>query len=201
MHFKFSQDIEELLTLVAQKSLTVKDLLAVTAERGFCLLIAFLALPFIFPIPPGLTGVAGSVILLLAFQMLLGFHRPWLPARMANVSFPSSLAQHLLKYVKRLTGIFERVTRPRLIFLASHPYIWRINGLVLAWLTILLILPIPFTNPFPALGILLLTVAMLEADGLMMCFAYGWTLSISFGIYFLGAQFLTGVTEALGISF
>ncbi|BFM39764.1 exopolysaccharide biosynthesis protein [Synechocystis sp. LKSZ1] len=188
MNFKFSQDIEALLTLVAQKSLTLKDILNVTAERGFCLLIAFLALPFIFPIPPGLTGVAGVVILLLSGQMLLGFHRPWLPAQMARASFPTALAQHLLKHIKRLTKILERVTRPRLMVLATHPYIWRLNGLVLAWLTVLLILPIPLTNPFPAIGILLLTVAMLEADGLLMCFAYGWTFSITLGIYLLGAK-------------
>ena len=188
MNFKFSQDIEALLTLVAQKSLTLKDILNVTAERGFCLLIAFLALPFIFPIPPGLTGVAGVVILLLSGQMLLGFHRPWLPEQMARASFPTALAQHLLKHIKRLTKILERVTRPRLMVLATHPYIWRLNGLVLAWLTVLLILPIPLTNPLPALGILLLTVAMLEADGLLMCFAYGWTVSITLGIYVLGAK-------------
>ncbi|MEB3191009.1 MAG: hypothetical protein VKL42_11760 [Snowella sp.] len=40
MYFRFSQDIEALLNHVAHHSLTLKDILAVTAERGFCLIRA-----------------------------------------------------------------------------------------------------------------------------------------------------------------
>jgi hypothetical protein len=188
MYFKFSQDIEALLKHATHRSLTLKDILAVTAERGFCLIIALLALPFIFPIPPGLTGVPGLGILLLALQMLGGYHRPWLPQRVANFTFTQSNSQQLLRHVKYLTRILERITRPRLLGLAGNPYIWRVNGLIIAWLTILLMLPIPFTNPLPAIGILLLAVAMLEMDGLLMCFAYGWTGVITFGIFFLGSS-------------
>jgi hypothetical protein len=42
-------------------------------------------------------------------------------------------------------------------------------------------LPIPFTNPIPTAGILLLAVATLEADGLLMCVAYGLTIAITLG--------------------
>jgi hypothetical protein len=65
---------------------------------------------------------------------------------------------------------------------------WRVNGLIIAWLTILLMLPIPFTNPLPAIGILLLAVGMLEMDGLLMCFAYGWTVVITFGLFLIGSS-------------
>jgi hypothetical protein len=40
-------------------------------------------------------------------------------------------------------------------------------------------LPIPFTNPIPTAGMLLLAVATLEADGLLMCIAYGLTIVIT----------------------
>lgn len=186
MQFKFSQDIETLLHKVSQTSLTLQDLLTVTAERGFSLLIALLALPFIFPIPPGLTGVAGAVIALLAAQMMLGRKRPWLPPRFARIAFPPALAAKLLTQIRVLTRVVERLCRPRLLPLATNPQIWRLNGFVIAWLTFLLVLPIPFTNPLPALGILLLAVAMLEADGFLMCLVYGWTASISFGLYLAG---------------
>jgi hypothetical protein len=188
MQFKFSQDIETLLQKVSQTSLTLQDLLTVTAERGFSFLIALLALPFIFPIPPGLTGVAGAVIALLAGQMALGRKRPWLPPRFARIAFPPALATKLLTQIRGLTRILERLCRPRLLPLATTPQLWRLNGLVIAWLTFLLVLPIPFTNPLPALGILLLAVAMLEADGFLMCLVYGWTASISFGLYLAGRQ-------------
>ncbi|MGL5035441.1 MAG: exopolysaccharide biosynthesis protein [Microcystaceae cyanobacterium] len=188
MQLKFSQDIEVLLNKVAEESLTLRDVLAVTAERGFCLMIAFLALPFIFPIPPGLTGIPGLGILLLAGQMVCGYRRPWLPNKIANFPFPQGIAKQLLGSTKLLTRILERITRPRFLTLTSNRYIWRFNGVIIAWLTILLILPIPFTNPLPAIGIFLLVVAMLEADGLLMCFAYGWTSFITAGLFMLGSS-------------
>lgn len=188
MNLKFSQDIEALLRKAAHEPLVLRDILTITAERGFCLMIALLALPFIFPIPPGLTGIAGIGILLLSLQMLLGFHQPWLPAKVANFPFPSKIAKQLLNPVKRLSRILERITRPRLSAIAQNRYIWRLNGLWLTWLTLLLMLPIPFTNPLPAIGILLLAIAMLEADGLLMGIAYVWTLLLTLGLLFLGSN-------------
>jgi len=63
-----------------------------------------------------------------------------------------------------------------------------LNGVCIAWLTLLLISPIPFTNPIPTVGILLLTVATLETDGLLMCISYGvtvFTLFFGFIVYAL----------------
>jgi hypothetical protein len=161
----------------------------ITAERSFCFMIALLALPFIFPIPPGLTGIAGIAILLLSIQMMLGFHRPWLPQKVANYIFPANIAKKLLNPVKKLTRRLERYTRPRFLKLANDPYIWRFNGLVITWLAFLLMLPIPFTNPFPAIGILLLAIAMLEADGLLMAIAYLWTMVFTLILVFVGWNF------------
>jgi len=161
----------------------------ITAERSFCFVIALLSLPFIFPIPPGLTGIAGIGILLLSIQMMLGFHRPWLPQKVASYIFPANIAKKLLNPVKKLTRTLERYTRPRFFKLANDPYIWRFNGFVISWLAFLLMLPIPFTNPFPAIGILLLAIAMLESDGLLIAIAYLWTLVFTLVLVFLGWNF------------
>lgn len=189
MNLKFSQEIQALLEKSAQESLTLRDILTVTSERGFSFMIALLALPFIFPIPPGLTGIPGIAILLLSSQMLLGFHRPWLPRKVANFTFPSKIAQKLLNPVKKLTCILEKFTRPRFPKIANNHYIWRFNGFCIGWLTLILILPIPFTNPFPAIGILLLSVAMLEADGLLMAIVYIWTVLLTLALFLLGLNF------------
>ena len=186
MNLRFSQEIEALLGKAAQETLLLRDILMITAERSFCFMIALLALPFIFPIPPGLTGIA---ILLLSIQMMLGFHRPWLPQKFANYIFPANIAKKLLNPVKKLTRILERYTRPRFLKLANDPYIWRFNGFLITWLAFLLMLPIPFTNPFPAIGILLLAIAMLEADGLLMAIAYLWTILFTLVLIVVGWNF------------
>jgi hypothetical protein len=179
MHLKFSQDLEVLLLRAQERPLTLADILAETSERGFSLVIGLLTLPFLFPMPPGFTGPLGSGALLLALQMMVGRRSPWLPRRIAQYQFPKWISNHLLKNLRHCTQVLEKITRPRLRSIAESPYTWRLNGLCIAWLTILLILPIPFTNPIPTTGILLLAVATLEADGFLMCISYGLTIAIT----------------------
>lgn len=186
MHLRFSQDIKSLLERLANQPLTLGDILAETSERGFSLVIVLLVLPFLFPMPPGLTGPLGSACLILAVQMALGKRSPWLPKQIASFKFPNWFVLRLLQNLKRVTRILEKIARPRLVKLAQSRRIWRLNGICIAWLTVLLISPIPFTNPIPTVGILLLAVATLEADGLLMCISYVVTILITlfFGFIF-----------------
>ena len=183
MSLKFSQDIQHLLTKLATKPLTISVILRETAERGFGLIIGLLVLPFLLPMPPGIAGVMGVGCLLLGIQMALGRKSPWLPKKITQFKFPPNFSQQLLQKLRRITVCLEKVVRPRWQSVANHAYTWRSNGFCIAWLSVLLMSPIPFTNPFPALAILLLAVAMLEADGLLMCIGYFLTLvnTILFG--------------------
>src|SRR6478672_1699392 len=179
MGLRFSHDIKFLLQSLANQPLTLGDILAQTSERGFSLVMGLLVLPFLFPMPPGLTGILGSGCFLLAMQMALGRRSPWLPKQIANFKFPRWFILRLLSNLQRVTRIVEKFTRRRLITVAENPQVWRLNGLCMAWLAILLISPIPFTNPLPTIGILLFVVATLESDGLLMCISYGLTILIT----------------------
>ena len=179
MQPRFSHDIKSLLERLANQPLTLGDILSETCERGFCLVIALFVLPFLFPMPPGLTGPLGSVCLLLAIQMTLGRRSPWLPKKIARFQFPHWFVLRLLQNLKRVTRVLEKIARPRLQRLANSHITWRLNGVCIAWLTLLLISPVPFTNPIPTVGILLLAVATLEADGLLMCIGYVVTVLIT----------------------
>jgi hypothetical protein len=179
MHLRFSQDIESLIKRLSEEPLTIATILSETSERGFGLVIGLLVIPFLFPVPPGLTGIPGTACVLLGVQMALGRRKPWLPNKVARFKFPTSFAKQLLQNVRRVTRILEKITRPRMSRIASNPRIWQFNGLCITWLAILLIAPIPLTNPFPTIGILLLVVAMLESDGLLMCVAYVLTALIT----------------------
>lgn len=179
MHLKFSQDLDSLLKRLANQPLTLKEILDETSERGFSLMIGLLALPFLFPMPPGLPVFFSSASILLSMQMALGKRKPWLPEKIAKVKFPKKLSQQLLTKVKRLLKFIRKISRPRLLSIANNPYVWQINGYVMTWLAVLLMLPVPFTNPFPTIGILLLAIATLESDGLLMCFGYLWSVGVT----------------------
>lgn len=186
MQLKFSQDIETLLTRLAKQPLTIGQIISETAEGGFTLILGLLVLPFLFPMPPGLSSILGSGCLLLAVQMGMGKRYPWLPSKIAQFRFPRTFSLQLLKNVRRITKILEKIVRPRWRKIAENPYVWRTNGICIAWLAVLLMLPIPFTNPLPAVGILILAVATLEADGLLIFLGYCLTLMNTLAFGFIG---------------
>ncbi len=188
-HLRFSQDIKLLLQRLAEKPLSIGDILTETSQRGFSLAIALLVLPFLFPMPPGLTGPFGGACLLLSVQMIFGRRSPWLPQKIAKYKFPRSFAQVLLQNLRRLTRVLEKITRPRWTKIADNPYIWRLNGLCISWLALLLISPVPLTNPIPTIGILLLAVATIESDGLLMCISYVFTILTTLLFGFIGYLF------------
>lgn len=179
MHLRFSKYIEALLQGLASKPLTIADILAETSERGFTLVIGLLVLPFLLPMPPGLTGVLGTGSLLLSAQMALGRRSPWLPKKIANFQFPQRFILLLLNNLKRVTRILEKLAKPRWQRIAQSSKVLQINGICLTLLTVLLMLPIPLTNPIPTIGMLLIVVATLEADGLLLCVSYGFTAAIA----------------------
>ncbi len=189
MHLKFSQDIKLLLQRLAEKPLSLGDILAETSERGFNLVIALLVLPFLFPMPPGLTGPFGAACLILSMQMVLGRRSPWLPRKIATYKFPRSFANVLLQNLRRVTRILEKIARPRLSKIADNSYTWRFNGLCISWLAVLLISPVPLTNPIPTIGILILAVATIESDGLLMCIGYIFTVLTTLLFAFIGYVF------------
>ncbi|MFM2062047.1 MAG: hypothetical protein RLZZ507_1717 [Cyanobacteriota bacterium] len=186
IHLRFSQQIKSLVERLTEQPLTLGDVLAETSERGFSLVIALLVLPFLFPMPPGLTGPFGAACLLLSLQMLFGRRSPWLPKKIATYQFPRPFAQIILQNLRRVTRLLEKITRPRLTKIASHGLTWRCNGLCISWLTILLISPIPFTNPIPTIGILLFAAASIESDGLLICLCYVITALITLLFAFIG---------------
>lgn len=174
-HTKFSEEIKALLERLISQPLTLSEILVETEERGFSLMIGLLVLPFLFPMPPGFTTILGGGSLLLSAQMALGRRSPWLPKKIGQAQFPQKLAQQMLNPLKRFSRALERIARPRWSGVTQHPQIWRINGLCISWLALLLMSPIPMTNPIPTVGILAFVIATLEEDGLLLCVSYGLT--------------------------
>ena len=172
MALRFAQDLKVLLVRDREQPLTLHDVLKETSEQGFSLVIILLIFPFLLPMPPGLTSILGTASLFLGLQMASGRHVPWLPDRLLRFEFSQSVVNKLLGGLNRVTKIFEKITRPRLSRFARSNRTWRINGLCIAWLSLLLMTPVPLTNPIPTVGILLLAISMIEMDGLLLLLGY-----------------------------
>lgn len=153
--------------------ITLKEIFDIFGTDGHSVLIFFLILPFLQPIP--LFGLSTPFGLLIA--TVSGFHYlkkpPWLPKRWMNreLSTPT-----VLKISEGAEKIFRRISgfiHPRWNFLFKEPFRAISAVLVIANAILLALpLPIPFSNAIPAWMIFFYVLGELEADGLFVLLAY-----------------------------
>ena len=148
--------------------ISVGDILDALDARAFGLAILIFSLPSIVPMPPGVPTVIGVALLIVSVQMVIGRHELWLPRFLTKRSFPrKSLVSALEKLAPRLEAV-ERVARPRLFFLTGKIGTVLI-GLVVLFMAIVLILPLPPGGNFPpALACAVLGMGLVERDGVII---------------------------------
>lgn len=181
--------------------LSLRELLAGLDRRAFGMLLFIATLPAFIPIPVG-GAVSGPLAILIGAQLLVGMHRPWLPAFLAR----RGPHRHLLvKFDRRMSpwlARLERFVRPRMSQLLTHRAAAAFSGLLLVLLGLLLSLPIPLTNYLFGGLLLLFAIALLERDGLLMLVAWisGTAAVVVFGLLSgsLGAMAGRWIARLLG---
>jgi hypothetical protein len=118
-------------------------------------------------IAPGVSIVAGLLLMIPAFQMIAGRHMPVFPRRIAVRPLPT---RHLAALVQRAVPVLrylEKLIHPR--WPTPLEATKRLVGAVVVLLNItLLFTPVPLSNVVPALVIALISLAYLEEDGLLL---------------------------------
>ena len=140
-------------------------------ERAFGFLLLALALPNFIPVPTGIGGVMGVLVVLVGLQTLCGFEHPWLPDALRRRALARTSVEHFIDRITPVLRWLERLCRPRFESLPRRPG-HRISGFLLVLTGIGLALPIPFTNyPFGLL-LIVFAVALIERDGLVLLIAW-----------------------------
>jgi hypothetical protein len=136
-------------------------------RRGYGLILLLLAL---VAIAPGVSIVAGLLLMIPALQMIAGRPAPVFPRRIAGRPLPT---RHLAVLVQRAVLVlryFEKFIHPR--WPTPLDATKRIVGAIVAVLSIAMVItPIPFSNVVPALVTALISLAYLEEDGLLLSIA------------------------------
>jgi len=191
---KLSEELAGLRTRFAERPVTLEEVIVVLRGRAYLLLVILLALPFCTPIPlPGFSTPFGFVIAVIALRLALG-QRPWLPDRLLQRQLPAGFFGRLFTAAARVIRFCEVLLRPRLALLTGLGVLRQTHALVMlvAALVLLLPLPIPFSNTFPAWVILLIAGGLLERDGAAIALGYA---TFAAGILFF--FFLGGATHHL----
>lgn len=168
------------------------ELIDVLQLRGYNSVLLFLALPFVAPVPlPGFSTFFGIVIALLGLRMALA-QSPGVPECLRARELPPRVSPKLLLLASRLTRRLEKLLRPRWLYPEFPGALQRASGaLIMACGCLLLLpLPVPFSNAFPALTVVLLAAAGLERDGLVFVLGCGQFLLCLgfFGFLILGGS-------------
>lgn len=144
--------------------ISIGDLMTALGDRGYGLLMLALALPNLIPAPlPGLSGLLGTPIILLALMMLLGYPQPVLPRLVRERTMPRAAMEAVLVRAQPWLVRLERFVRAGTLRLPNRG-VEIAAALLLGINAALLALPIPLGNPAPALAIVLMSVALVEAD-------------------------------------
>lgn len=188
---KLSEELKELARRFETESVTLGEVVETLGERATGLLLVLISLPFMLPIPlPGLSMVFGLVAFLLAVGFVAG-RPPWIPQRLRRSRLPPRFFPRLLSAGGRVISWMERRLRPRAQWTLSSPRRQRAHGVVMIVCAILLMLPLPpfppFTNGLPAMVIVLMTLSLIEGDGVGVIAAY--VLFVVTVAYFLAIAF------------
>lgn len=180
---KLSEELAALRAHAGERAITLREVIQTLGGRAYLLLVLLLAIPFITPIPlPGLSTPFGLAIALIAFRLSLG-QRPWLSKNLQRKELPAGFIGKVFAFSEKLLRFFEKLLRPRLAFLTDTPLLVQLHAvlMLLAALALLLPLPIPFSNSFPAWAILLMAAGLLERDGFFILASY---LVFTGGVFF-----------------
>lgn len=170
----YHRPLSELLQDVADlpsDHITVAELVDRFGGRAMGALLLLFGLLCLLPLPPGGTTIFGLPLLLLAPQLVMGRHAPWLPRRIRLRSVPlhdmRGRMPRLIRWLRRVEG----VSQPRLTFMFG-PVGERAIGVVCTVLAFVLILPIWGGNILPALAVAVLSLSLILKDGILALLGY-----------------------------
>ena len=161
-----SEILAELLDEAQGQNVTLDWLLSQLGTRSFGMMLLVVA-PL--GLLPGISPLAGILLIVPAYQMILGRPGPVFPRRLGQRQIGVHRLAALLGRIVPLLRYLERLVRPRW----TTPFEWtkRVVGGAVLLLGLGLLIPLPLSNVPPALTILLISFAYLEEDGILLCLA------------------------------
>lgn len=188
-----SQLLRRVIDGIDGETVTVGYLIVQLRRRSFGGIMIVLA---ILAMLPGISFFAGIAMMVPALQMTLGLRAPALPDFIARqkikVAVLRTKSARVLPWVEKV----EFYIRPRWVLL-SRPPMPMLIGLLSFALALAILLPLPLANLLPALALLVLSLGLLEKDGIMIALGLVLTALACALALFMGAVLIEAVTAFL----
>lgn len=159
-----SRLLQDLLETLPANEVSLDYLVQGLKQRSFGGLVILLA---VIGLVPGISVFAGLALLLPGIQMLLGFRAPHLPRFLRQQTIEKKRLQAFgQKFIPWLQYVENHIS-PRWLPLTQSPMPHLMGALVIL-LGLVVMLPFPFTNILPVIALIMLSLGLLESDGLMV---------------------------------
>ncbi len=146
---------------------TLGGLRDVFAEKSFAItFILLMAMPAL-PLPTGgVTHVFEVIVMLMSFQMILGFQKFWLPKKLQKTKLKSLTHKKTVNKITRLVQWFERHSKPRMAEGIQSRVFISVSAAIIFIFTLAAFLSPPFSglDTLPALGVVILSLGILLED-------------------------------------
>ena len=174
---KTSDILLDLADLPGGEKVAVGDMLRYLRGRAFGMFMIVMAILSLIPNLFGHAILTGGLLFILGLQMALGFSHVRLPKRILKMAFARNSIRKVMKATTPKIGRLEKLLRPRMIYM-TEDLGRRIIGLIIMPMSLLIMIPLPFTNFWPAISILVLVLGLIEKDGLVVLIGQGLSLSV-----------------------
>jgi hypothetical protein len=163
-----SAQLRKMLELARAKGgLSIGEALESMGPAGIAFTVLFLAIPALTPIPGPFGMVFGTTLALVSLQISAGRRTVWLPAIVRNRQVSFATLDLIVRHAVPMIARVEKVVRADRIEVLTGPTAQALLGLPIFLLAVVIALPIPFGNVLPVLSLVILSVAMMEGDGLV----------------------------------
>lgn len=166
LHGSASHVLKQIADLADETEISIGAILDALEERAFGMLLLLFAIPALIPFLVGVSSAFALPIALLAFQMIAGHRRPWLPKRFRtqtiSISSYRKMTAVLLPWLRRV----EALTKPRLKIFAGR-FAEPVLAIFILVFASIIAIPGPGTNGVPGVAVGLIALAMIERDGVL----------------------------------
>lgn len=186
---KLSAQLAYLHNVFAGRPMLFRDMVGVLGAHAPLLLIILLALLFTVPNPIPVSAPFGFAIVVVAISLLRG-REPRFSEKILNARFSPSVHDKLVRFSARISKGIERWLHPgRAAVILATPARERLHvfGLLLSGVYLLLPLPVPFSNTFPAWAIMFVASGLIGRDGVFVMLGHAVLVAGVFYLVFLGA--------------
>jgi hypothetical protein len=142
---------------------TLEWLLGRLDRRSFGIVLLILSLAAMVP---GISILAGPLLAVPAFEMILGRSRPTFPRGVAVHPLPTASLASIVRRALPVVMALEKIVHPR--WHISADVSRRAVGIAVLIVSMLFLVPLPLIQIVPAVLVALMSLAYLEEDGILL---------------------------------